>query len=163
MWLYGHAREGQEQNEVEDWLRRIRLRVGRDARIIVVATHCAERLAELDYPYLEQVFPGILAGSFEIDNQTGAGIPELRAAIAQQASQLPQMGQLISPRWVAARDEILARANAEPQILTSSSQKSASRSGVTGQEVITFAQLMHDLGHIIYYGQDEGTKEHRRP
>jgi hypothetical protein len=52
-----NARQGQEQDEVEGWLRRIRLRVGRDARAVLVATHCDERRPELDYPYLERVFP----------------------------------------------------------------------------------------------------------
>ena len=59
-----HAREGAEQNLVEDWLRLIRLRVGNDARTIVVATHCEERLPDLDYRYLEQSFPGLLARQF---------------------------------------------------------------------------------------------------
>ena len=53
-----NARQGQEQDEVEGWLRRIRLRVGHDARALLVATHCDERRPELDYPHLEQVFPG---------------------------------------------------------------------------------------------------------
>ena len=40
------------------WLRRIRLRAGHDARTMVVATHCAERLPELDYPHLKKMLPG---------------------------------------------------------------------------------------------------------
>ena len=100
-------REGQEQNEVEGWLRRIRLRVGPDARVLIVATHCAgDQHPDLDYPHLQQEFPHMLAGHFEVDNQTGHGIPELRDAIAGQAARLPQMGQKISSRWVAVRDEI---------------------------------------------------------
>ena len=55
-----NARQGQEHDEVEGWLRRIRLRAGPDARTLVVATHCAERLPELDYPHLVQMFPGML-------------------------------------------------------------------------------------------------------
>ena len=41
-----NARQGQEQDEVEGWLRRIRLRVGQEARVLLVATHCAERRPE---------------------------------------------------------------------------------------------------------------------
>ena len=111
-----NARQGQEQDEVEGWLRRIRLRVGRDARALLVATHCAERRPELDYPHLERTFPGMLAGSFETDSLTGLGIDRLRQAIGEEAARLPQMGQLISPRWVAAREDILARGKTEPQI-----------------------------------------------
>jgi len=154
-----NSREGQEQDEVEGWLSRIRLRAGRDARTILVATHCAERLPELDYPHLKHVFPEMLVGSFEVDNRTGIGLPGLREAIGEQAAQLPQMGQLISPRWVAVRDEILARAQVEPQILYEQFAEVCERHGVVGPEIVTIAELMHDLGHIIYYGEDEGLKE----
>jgi hypothetical protein len=154
-----NAREGQEQNEVEGWLRRIRLRVGHDAPTVVVATHCADRLPELDYPQLRQSFPDMLVGSFDVDNESKAGLPPLCAAIAEQAARLPQMGQRISPRWIAARDEILARAGAEPQIRYGQFAEVCERHGVTGPEIITLAELMHDLGHIIYYGEDEGLRD----
>jgi internalin A len=154
-----NARAGQEQDEVEGWLRRIRLRVGRDARTMVVATHCAERQPELDYPHLKHMFSDMLVGSFEVDNFTEAGLPELREAIAYHAAQLPQMGQLISPRWVAARDEILARADTEPQIRYEEFAEVCESHGVLGQEVAALAQLMHDLGQIIFYGEDEGLRD----
>jgi internalin A len=50
--LVWRPREGQEENAIEEWCRRIRLRIGEDARILIVATHADERRAELDYPYL---------------------------------------------------------------------------------------------------------------
>jgi len=95
-----NARDGQERDQVENWLRRIRLRAGHDARTIVVATHCEERLPELDYPHLKHEFSRMLTGSFDVDSRTQVGLPELRTAIGQQAAELPSMGQMISPRWV---------------------------------------------------------------
>ena len=154
-----NARQGQEQNDVEGWLRRIRLRVGTHARTIVVATHCVERLPELDYRRLEQTFPGMLIGSFDVDNSIGAGISALRRAIGREAAQLPQMGQRISNRWAAARDEILALGQAKPQISYKWFESICWRHGVTGREMVTLAQLMHDLGQIIYYGEDEGLRD----
>jgi internalin A len=154
-----NPREGQGQGQIVDWLRRIRLRTDRNARIILVATHCAERLPELDYQALEGAFPGILAGNAEVDNRTEAGISELRTSIAEQAAKLPRMGQLISPRWVAARDEILARAKTEPQIRYEQFARICTRNGVVDREILTLAQLMHDLGYIIHYSEDEGLKD----
>ena len=154
-----NPREGQEQGQIVEWLRRIRLRTDRDARIIVVATHCDERLPELDYQALAEAFPRILAGSAEVDNRTGSGISELRKSIALQAARLPQMGQLISPRWLAARDKILARAKTEPQIHFVQFANICKLHGVADQEILTLAQLMHDLGHVIYYSEDEGLKD----
>ena len=154
-----NAREGQEQNEVEGWLRRIRLRVHREARVVVVATHCDERRPELDYPQLERSFPGLLAGQYEVDNRTGHGIAELRAAIAAEAAQLPQMGQLISPRWIATRDAILTLAETEPQIPYDQFTGICQEHQIDGDEIVTLAELMHDLGQIIYYGDDEGLRD----
>jgi internalin A len=154
-----NARQGHEQDEVEAWLRRIRLRTGGDVRVIVVATHCDERLPELDYPHLQQVFQKMLAGSFDVDNFTRSGIAELRDAIARQASRLPQMGQFLSPRWIAARDEILSWKQSDPQILFEDFAQACARHDVIGREVVTLAGLMHDLGQIVYYAEDEGLKD----
>jgi internalin A len=154
-----NARQGQEQDEVEGWLRRIRLRAGRDARALLAATHCDERRPELDYPHLEQVFPGMLAGAFETDSRTGLGIDRIRRAIGEQAARLPQMGQLWSPRWVAARDDIVARGATEPQIWYAQFVAICEQHGLSGPEINTLAKLMHDLGLIIYYSDDEGLRD----
>jgi internalin A len=153
-----HARQGQEQDEVEGWLRRIKVRVGDQAVAMVVATHCAERLPDLDYPRLNRLFPGMLAGAFETDSSTGGGVDRLREAISKQAAKLPQMGQRISPRWTAAREAVLALAETEPQIWYERFAEICRRHQVTGDEVGTLAKLMHDLGLIIYYDEDEGLK-----
>ncbi len=157
--LVWNAREGQEQDEVEGWLRRIRLRVGHRAPTLLVATHCEERHPELDYPLLRQLFPGMLAGRYQVDNRSGTGIVEFRSAIAAEAARLPQLGQLLSPRWVAARDEILARAQTEPQIPFEEFVAVCERHRVSGQEITTLAELLHDLGQIVYYGNDEGLRD----
>jgi internalin A len=154
-----NAREGHEQNEVEGWLRRIRLRVRQDARALVVATHCDERRPELDYLYLKRNIPGLLVGRHEVDNRSGHGIPELREGIAAEAAQLPQMGQLISPRWITARDEILACAQTEPLMPYKRFAQICQRHHVDGDEIIILAELMHDLGQIIYYSHEEGLRD----
>jgi len=154
-----NSREGQEQNEVEGWLRRIRLRVGSEARALVVATHCDESRPELDFPYLAQMFPELLVGQCEVDNRTGFGIPELRKRIFSEAVGLPQMGQLISRRWMAARDEIMVRAETDPQIPYGEFASICQRHDINDEEAVTLAELMHDLGYIVYYGDDEGLRD----
>jgi internalin A len=154
-----NAREGQEQNEVEGWLRRIRLRVGSNAPTLLIATHCDERKPELNYPRFRQMFSGMVAGRHQIDNRSGNGIAELRQAIADEASGLPQMGKLLSVRWTAARDAILEKANTEPQIAFDQFKKACQHHKMDGKEITTLAQLLHDLGQIIYYGDDEGLRD----
>jgi Leucine-rich repeat (LRR) protein/GTPase SAR1 family protein len=153
-------REGQEQNEVEGWLRRVRLRVGPTAEVLIVATHCADdQRPDIDYPHLQQEFPQMLAGHFEVDNETGRGIPALREAIARMVELLPQMGQKISSRWAAVRQEISELAQAEPQISFQDFAAICQRHRVGDDEMGTLATLMHDLGQIIYYGEDEGLQD----
>ena len=154
-----NAREGQEQDEVEGWLRRIRLRVSQEARALIVATHCDERGPELDYPHLTQIFPRLLVGRYEVDNKSGRGISGLRDGIAVQAALLPQMGQLVSTRWIAARNEILFLAQTEPQIPYERFAEICRRHQVDGNEIVTLAELMHDLGQIVYYSADEGLRD----
>jgi internalin A len=154
-----NAREGQERNEVEGWLRRIRLRVGMDARAIVVATHGDERNPELDYPHLQRSLPGMLVGQYTVDNKTGLGIGALRAAIAAEAARLPQMGQLLNSRWVATRDEVLSHIDEQPQVSFDWFAAVGHRHGLDDAEIRTLAGLLHDLGQIIYYGDDDGLRD----
>jgi internalin A len=154
-----NARQGQEQDQVEAWLRRIRLRVGREARALLVATHCADRRPELDYPHLERAFPGMLVSAVETDSSSRLGIDRLREAIGAEAARLPQMGQLWSPRWLAAREDILARGQAEPQIWYEQFAATCEQHGLSEPETSTLAKLMHDLGLIIHYSDDEGLRD----
>ena len=111
-----NARKGAERDEIEDWLRRIRLRVGDDARALLVVTHCAERQPDVDYDRLDAAFPRMLGGLLQTDSSTELGIEGLKDAIGKEAAQLPLMGRPISLRWLAAREEILALSQARPQI-----------------------------------------------
>jgi internalin A len=155
--LVWRPREGQEENAIEGWIKRIRLRVGQHARILIVATYGDEHSIELDYPGLKRKFGDLLLGHYTIDNKSGNGIRELRNAIAVHAAQLPQMGSLLSVPWLTARNEILARP--EPQIGYDLFQSTCERHGLTTQEAETLASLLHDLGHIIHYAEDEGLRD----
>lgn len=157
--LVWHPREGRERSEVEGWLKRIHLRVGNEADILIVATHCDERQPELDYPTIKAAFPDLVVGNHAVDNRSGTGISRLRDAIVQRAAGLPQMGQVLSARWVDARDAVLSRAALEPQILYSEFREVCKSHNLDETEVSTLAELMHDLGHIIYYGNDEGLRD----
>jgi internalin A len=148
-------RDGQEQNEVEGWLRRIRLRVGDDSRVFIVATHCSgERHPDLDYPALAREFPKLLAGNFEIDSQTGYGIDQFRRAVAAEVSRLTTLGHAASPRWIAAREEILGLASTEPQISFEKFAAVCRRHGVEKDQVGALADTLHLAGQIVYYGDD---------
>ena len=156
-----YPREGWTQGNAEAWLRSILLRTGRPAdggtgggRVIIVATHSDDVRSSVDYPRLEREFPGMLAGHFAVDNRTGAGLAELRAAIAAEAAKLPQMGMEIGEEWAAARAEVLEFAETRAHVSFAEFTEICERHGVPAGDVPALAGLMHDLGQIVYYGDD---------
>ncbi len=106
--LVWKPREGREENALEEWLERIHLRVGDDARVIIVATHFKERHPELDYPALQAKYPGLLAGNLAVDSSDGTGIPELRRHIAHVVAGMAHVGTPFNRRWLEARNELKA-------------------------------------------------------
>jgi GTPase SAR1 family protein len=121
--LVWEPRRGVQQGQVEDWLNMIRLRVGDEARVIIVSTHCktGERIARIDQPVFKAQYGDMIVGFHEVDSlvpdpATGemTGIAELKKVIASEASKLKQMGMGFNRDWKAARDELLARP--EPRI-----------------------------------------------
>ncbi len=163
--LVWEPRKGVQASQVEDWLKIIRLRVGDDARVIIVSTHCktGERIARIDKPVLLRDFGSMIVGFHEVDSlvddpETGekVGIAELKTMIADAAKNLEQMGMPFNRDWRAARDELLAMK--EPCIAYAKFADVCARHGLDDISTQTLATLMHDLGYIVYYGDDERLK-----
>jgi internalin A len=158
--LVWRPREGQDENAIEGWIRRVKLRIGDTGKIILVATYGAEgRNPELDFPYLKQKFGETLLESLNVDNETGLGIDRLRQVIAKHAATLPQMGELFSGAWIGARDEILAQATEHAYITWHELVDICNRHGLDSAERTTLVTLLHDLGHLIHFGEDEGLRD----
>ena len=109
---------GVQQSQVQDWLELIRLRVGDQARVIIVSTHCrtSGRIARIDMPVFERDFGSMIVGFHEVDSlvddqETGekVAVARLKEMIAEVASDLPQMGMEFNRNWREAQDELLAR------------------------------------------------------
>ncbi len=164
--LVWEPRRGVQQGQVEDWLNMIRLRVGDDARVIIVSTHCktGERIARIDQPVFKQQYGDMIVGFHEVDSlvpdpDTGemVGIAELKKVIAEHAAKLEQMGMGFNRDWKAARDKLLARA--EPRISYSTFGGVCAARGLSGIATETLAHLMHDLGYIVHYSDDEKLRD----
>jgi GTPase SAR1 family protein len=164
--LVWEPRRGVQQGQVEDWLNMIRLRVGDDARVIIISTHCktGERIARIDQPVFKQQYGDMIVGFHEVDSlvpdeATGemVGIAELKKVIAEHASKLEQMGMGFNRDWKAARDELLARP--EPRISFDAFSGVCAARGLSGIDTETLAHLMHDLGYIVHYSDDEKLRD----
>ena len=95
---------------MEGWIQRIKLRVGGEALVIIVATHCktADLIARIDEARLRRDHGDLDLVFHSVDSKTNDGIEDLKVHIARTAAKLPQMGNQLNPRWKAARDEALA-------------------------------------------------------
>ena len=164
--LVWEPRRGVQQCQVEDWLNMIRLRVGDDARVIIVSTYSksGEHLARIDQPVFKQQYGNMIVGFHEVDSlvpdeTTGemVGIAELKKVIAEQAAKLEQMGMLFNNNWKAARDELLA--HEEPRISFKTFNGICATHGLSQIDTDTLAHLMHDLGYIVHYSDDEKLRD----
>jgi internalin A len=160
--LVWEPRAGVQQCQVEDWLRLIRLRVGDDARVLVISTHCrtGKRIARIDKPVFERDFGSMIAGFHDVDSLVGdpatgekVGIAELKCIIAQEAAGLEQMGMPFNRDWKEARDELLRYG--VPRISYQEFAQVCAGHGLEPIDAETLAHLMHDLGYIVYYADDE--------
>jgi Leucine-rich repeat (LRR) protein/GTPase SAR1 family protein len=164
--LVWEPRRGVQQCQVEDWLNMIRLRVGDDARVIIISTYSTsgEHLARIDKPVFKQQYGDMIVGFHEVDSlvpdeTTGemVGIAELKKVIAEQAAKLEQMGMGFNRDWKAARDELLARP--EPRISYGTFSGICAAHGLSQIDTDTLAHLMHDLGYIVHYSDDEKLRD----
>ncbi len=159
--LLWHPRRGVEDCQVEDWLRRLRARLGKTARVIVVATHSHEgRCHDIDRAALEAEFGAMLVDCVAVNSEDGDGIARLKALIADTAAGLPQMGGIWPRDWVKVRDALAARREAEPFIGWDEYQTLCAKVGINDQrqrEVL--AWLLHELGHIIHFADEATLKD----
>jgi internalin A len=92
-----------------------------------------------------------------VDNESGTGLDALRNALAREAAGLDQMGERIHPRWTAAREDV--QRHPAPQITRGEFGRICARHEMDDAESNTLANHLHDLGHIVHYGDDEGLKD----
>jgi hypothetical protein len=144
----------------------IRLRVGDDARVIIVSTHSrtGERIARIDKPVLQQQYGEMIVGFHEVDSlvpnkKTGemVGIAELKEIIAAESAKLEQMGMLFNNNWKDARDDLITYP--EPRISYTKFCEICERYGLSQIDTDTLAHLLHDLGYIVHYSDDEKLRD----
>ncbi len=164
--LVWEPRNNVQQGRLDEWLEMIRLRVGDEARVIIVSTHCKEggHLARIDKPVFKAQYGDMIVDFCEVDSlvpdeTTGemTGIAALKQIIARASAQLPQMGMGFNRDWKAARDELIT--HPEPRISFSTFSGICAARGLSQLDADTLARLMHDLGYIVHYADDEKLRD----
>ncbi|MBF0326968.1 MAG: hypothetical protein HQL42_18105 [Alphaproteobacteria bacterium] len=156
--LLWNPREGAEACELAGWLKRLKLRLGERARVLLVATHAGEgRRAELDWPALARDFGAMLAGHHVIDSKDGIGLEDLKAAIAAEAAKLPQMGGKLPVSWLGMREGLAALKRSRPYLAYGAYLDQCRLHGIADdRQAAVLARLLHQLGYVIHFADQSG-------
>jgi internalin A len=156
-----NARDTAEKCDVVGWLERIRLRVGDEARVLVVCTQVdtVDRLPRIDDVGLRARFGTMIPsdGFIEVDSESGRGIDRLRELIAREACLLPQMGEPFGRKWKEARDAVLKVKQA--QIKYDTFRDKCREQQLSDIDTKTLAVMLHDQGHIVYFDDDQTLRD----
>ncbi len=166
-------RRGPEQSRVEEWIKMIKHRAYDESRpdeyprILVVATHGGptERLDHIDEQALRDEFGDLIVGFHHVDSKPGEDgicyqLDDLKIAIGREAAAIPSVGRTVPLSWKKVLDALRERSEKEPYIHYADFETLCEEQGVADKELIaTYAVILNELGHLIYYRDDETLKD----
>lgn len=154
--LLWNARLGWEQGRLYYWLDLIQARAP-NAPVILVATHCDERLPELPSVELRSRYSQI-ADTYSVSNATRDGIDGLRRRVQAEAANLPLMGAEWPLMWIRAANEV--RKSSARYLEESDFRALVQRHGLRAQGSIDrFSTALHELGDILYFKDDAAIRD----
>ncbi len=180
--LLWSPRLGVKLCDVAGWIERIKLRVGEDAKIIIVSTYSvsSDRIVRIDQEGLREEYGDMIAGFHEIDsgvnvdgskidvNPAGekVGVSELLETIAKVSGQLPQMGMEMNDSWLNAGEAILKLRLCEdeggenlPHITLGKFVGICKSHSLKENEAETLAEILHLQGRLVHYSDDPELRE----
>lgn len=103
---------------------------------------------------IEDAYPHDIERRPEVGEKVG--ISQLKRLIASAAAGLDQMGMPLNRSWREARDELLSIEG--PHIDYEQFSAVCARRGLDLTSTKTLANLLHDLGYIVHWAEDEKLK-----
>ena len=160
--LVWNARYGYAKCDVVKWLDTIEL-LAPDSPVMIVATHVDER-PEADLPFedLKKKYPQIV-GEWWVSNRERNlkdGIDNLRKAVIENALELPLMGNEWPKSWLDAGKLVREKAESKKKVTLKQLCDILTDAGVPSDSHPTVAKLLHELGDILYFDDDDELKEH---
>jgi len=151
-----HPRLGAQQSTVERWIQLIEDRVGRSARVHIVASHGGSRepASRLDLTSLREAFGDMIAGVHEVDSQTRQGLADLRDSLGRTAADIPHMQRRLPRSWLNLQST-LSELN-EPYLDYSRYLAQAEAHGLTERSAQSLATNATAVGRWCFYPDQEG-------
>ena len=156
-----NARMSAEQCDVAGWLERVRIRAGKSSKVIVVMTHSDsdQRVGRIDQAGLRRKFHDLVLSFAEVDSVTGAGIGILLEKIAKEASSIDVVGARFPTTWKKARTELREAAQMSAYMSRTTLLGLCSDCGVPSDSVESLYLMLHDIGDLVYFSEDESLRE----
>ena len=165
-------RHGPDQCCVNEWCKMIKQRAYDEShpeerpRILVVATHGGpkERLDHIDEQALRDEFGDLICGFYHIDSKPDARgiyyqLDQLKQAIAREAASIPSVGRSVPLSWKNVLEAIRKRSERDPYITYDQFEALCRPFKVTNDLAALYAAILNELGHMIYYRNDEILKD----
>ena len=145
------ARQGEEQNRIEYWLKLIQ-GFSDGSPVVVVGNKCEDSALDIDSRGLSAKYPNILA-ILATSCKTGAGIPEIANVLADAIDQMPHVRDLLPEAYFDVKSDL--EALDADYLSYSSYEQLCARRGVTtqsSQELLV--GFLHDLGTVLCFRDD---------
>jgi len=155
--LVWNAVPGYEQGKLPYWLNIIQAKAP-DSPILLVVTHIDKRPnATLPFAELRHKYPQIIGTQYyQVSNETGAGIDEVRQAIVEIAANLPLMGEKWPIHWRKAANAILGKT--DKSIVPKQLYQLMMLEAVAENHCIILTKWLHELGELLYFHDNEELK-----
>jgi internalin A len=177
-----NGRKGLADGRVEEWLRLIRLRVGKHARVLLVATNAlptdvSPNLNELPRDLLNMCIRQADGRPFQINSKADkdrpisglTGADGLLALIYREATALPAFKAEWPAEWLAARDAVLdpksysrdesGGKRVPSAIWFDQFHEIAKAHGVLEDQILILARALSDSGRLTYKGSAEAPNQ----
>jgi internalin A len=143
----------QEENRVEYWLKIIQS-FGGESPVLIVGNKIDQHPLDIDRTGLQKKYPNIV-GVLETSAATGAGIEELKAAIAEQVNNLPHVRDLLPETWFTVKTK-LEGLGRESNFITHDKYLELCAENEVSDETSqrTLIGFLHDLGVVLHFQDD---------
>lgn len=154
--LVVNARNTQEQNKIEYWLKLIES-FGGDSPVLIIGNKIDQALRkelDIDRIGLQNKYSNIV-GIIETSAATGEGIQKLSEGIAEHVSALPFVRDLLPESWFKIKTHLEALGKERNYINRDEYIELCELHGVTEKiKQQTLIGFLHDLGVVVYFQDD---------
>jgi len=147
------SRLTQEENRVEYWLKIIQS-FGGESPVLIVGNKIDQHPLDIDRTGLQKKYSNIV-GILETSAATGAGIEELKAAIAEQVNNLPHVRDLLPETWFTVKTK-LEELGKQSNFITQEKYLDLCAENEVSDETSqrTLIGFLHDLGVVLHFQDD---------